>query len=160
MKFGVFIAVLIVSFSVSSAFAKDDAEPAVNANTKASFETVSAWVRKQMEAGGRYSEINSGERSKVDAKLSEMGRMFDKNGDVAQMSADDKTRMYNTQQEINAILNKRDGERLICKSERPVGSNIPVKTCNTASSIAARRQNDTQDFRRRQDVQAQQRGGN
>ncbi|HEY0229935.1 MAG TPA: hypothetical protein VGC55_01670 [Dokdonella sp.] len=160
MKTGLLVAALIFSFCASSAFAKDEAEPAVNANTKASFETVSTWVRKQMEAGGRYSEINAGERSKVDSKLDEMGRMFDKNGDVAHMSDDDKTRMFNTQQEINAILNKRDGERLICKSERPVGSNIPVKTCNTASQIAARRQNDTQDFRHRQDVQAQQRGGN
>jgi hypothetical protein len=67
--------------------------------------------------------------------------------------------MFNAQQEVNAILSKRDGERLICKSERPVGSNIPIKTCRTASEMAQRRQNDTQDFRRRQDVQGQLRGG-
>jgi hypothetical protein len=159
MKSGLLIATLVASFIASTAFAKEEAAPAVNADTKASFETVSTWVRKQMEGGGRYAEISAGERSTVDSKLDEMGRMFDKSGDVAHMSDDDRTRMFNTQQQINAILSKRDGERLICKSERPVGSNIPIKTCHTANEIAQRRQNDTQDFRRRQDVQAQQGGG-
>jgi len=160
MKFGLMLATLIAAFVTLPAVAKDEPEPAVNANTKASFDTVSAWVRKQMEGGGRYAELNAGERSKVDAKLDEMGRMFEQHGDVAQMSDGDKTRLYNNQQEVNALLNKRDGERLICKSERPVGSNIPVKTCNTAANIAARQRTDTQDFRRRQDAQAQTRGGN
>jgi hypothetical protein len=159
MKSGLLIAALVASFIASTAFAKEETTPAVNADTKASFDTVSTWVRKQMEGGGRYSEINAGERSQVDAKLSEMGRMFEKNGDVAHMNDEDKTRMFNAQQEVNAILSKRDGERLICKSERPVGSNIPIKTCRTASEMAQRRQNDTQDFRRRQDVQGQLRGG-
>ncbi|MEP7041765.1 MAG: hypothetical protein ABI843_01810 [Dokdonella sp.] len=159
MKSGLLIATLVLSFIASPAFAKDDTAPAVNADTKAAFDTVAGWVRAQMEAGGRYSEVSSGERSKVDAKLGEMGKMFEQHGDVAQMGDADKTRMFNTQQEINAILSKRDGDRLICKTERPVGSNIPVKTCQTASKIEGRRRDDLKDFQQRQNVQPQQKRG-
>ena len=37
---------------------------------------------------------------------------------------------------------KRDGDRLICTSERPVGSNLPVKTCQTARERDERRRSD------------------
>ncbi|MFI4953963.1 MAG: hypothetical protein ACHP7M_12560, partial [Burkholderiales bacterium] len=66
--------------------AKEKADPAVNASTKDAFETVSTWVRKQMDSGGRYSYVTAGERSKVNAKLDEMNRLFQKNGDTTKMT--------------------------------------------------------------------------
>ncbi|MFI4970720.1 MAG: hypothetical protein ACHP7D_10985, partial [Lysobacterales bacterium] len=108
------------------------------------------WVRKQMDSGGRYSYVTAGERSKVNAKLDEMNRLFQKNGDTTKMTDVDKTAMFNSQEEVNAILTKRDNERLICKNEMPIGSHIPIKTCVTAGEIEARRRNDTDYLRRNQ----------
>lgn len=126
------------------AFAKDTSDPAVNANTKESFATVSAWVRKEMSPGGRYAYVTETEKSKVDGKLSEMGGLFDKHGSVAEMNDADKTTLFNDQEELNAILSKRDGDRIICKNEIPIGSHIPVKNCKTYSQLEADRHNTRQ----------------
>ena len=137
------ITAFIVLLMAMPIAAKEKVDPAVNANTKDAFETVSTWVRKQMDAGGRYSYVTAGERSKVNAKLDEMNQLFQKNGDTAQMTDAEKTAMFNSQEQVNAILARRDNDRLICKNEMPIGSHIPVKTCQTAGEIEARRRNDT-----------------
>jgi len=135
MKKTAWAALLLVAMS-ASAGAATKADPAVNADTKESFAAVSEWVRKEMSAGGRYEHVTASERKTVDARLDEMAGLLDRYGSVAQMSEAEKTRMFNDQEEVNAILAKRDGDRMICKSVAPVGSHIPVKTCKTARQIA------------------------
>lgn len=130
--------------------AKDKVEPAVNANTKDAFQTVSAWVRAQMNDNGRYPNLSARERGTVETRLDEMGRLLDARGSVEQMSADEKMKMFNAQEEVNAILAKRDNERLICTQERPIGSNLPVKVCRTAGEVEARRRADRGAMDRRQ----------
>jgi hypothetical protein len=142
MKFGPLIALFVAALVALPLSAKEKAEPAVNANTKDAFETVSTWVHKQMDEGGCYSYVTAGERSKVNGKLDEMSKLFQKRGDVAQMTDAEKTEMFNSQEEVNAILGKRDNERLICKNELPIGSHIPVKTCTTTGEFEARRRQD------------------
>ena len=146
-----FALVLTLLFAVPVA-AKDIAEHAINASSKDAFETVSTWVRKQLDEGGRYSYVTAGERSKVNAELDGMEQLFQQRGDVARMSDAEKTTLFNSQEHVNAILAKRDNERLICKSELPIGSHIPVKTCQTAGLIEARRRNDVQYLQRTQNT--------
>jgi hypothetical protein len=150
------LAAVAVSMPV---FAADKVSPAVNASSKEAFETVSTWVRKQMDEGGRYSYVTSSEKSTVNAELDGMGKLLQQNGDVEHMNSAQKTQMFNSQEQVNAILAKRDNDRLICKNEKPIGSNIPTKTCQTAGSIEARRRNDVQYLQRTQNT-PQQRGGN
>ena len=123
-------------------FASDKPAPAVNADTKESFDAVSKWVHGQMKDGGRYAHVTEAEKSKIDGRFDEMDKLFEQRGSVAQMSPSEKTQMFNAQEEINAILAQRDGERLICKNENPVGSHIPVRTCQTAAEIENRRHKD------------------
>ena len=51
------------------------------------------------------------------------------------MSDADKTQMFNSQEQVNAILSHRDGDRMVCQTVAPVGSHIPVKTCKTARQM-------------------------
>lgn len=133
-----------------SAAAKDKIEPAVNASNKEAFGTVSDWVRGQMKEGGRYAHVTATERTRVDTRLGEMENLFRKTEAVDQMSDEDKLRLFNYQEEVNAILAERDSERLICKNVKPIGSNIPVKQCMTAGEVEARRRNDVEYLRRTQ----------
>jgi hypothetical protein len=142
-----FAACALLALPVS---ARDKVDPAVNASTRDAFETVSTWVRQQMDSGGRYSYVTAGERSKVNEQLDKMSSLFQTSGDTAKMTDADKTAMFNSQEEVNAILAKRDNDRLICRNETPIGSHIPVKTCQTAGVIEARRRNDTDYLRRNQ----------
>jgi hypothetical protein len=125
---------LFAAFSIGAA-AADKPEPAVNADTKETFVTVSGWVQKEMSPGGRYEHVTSSERSKVDEKLAEMNALLDKHGSVAAMGDADKTAMFNSQEQVNAILAHRDGDRLVCQTVAPIGSHIPVKTCKTARQM-------------------------
>lgn len=144
MKVGIVAVALAFGLLCTTAVvgAKEAPAPAVNAADKESFATVSEWVVKQMEAGGRYAEVNGAERQTVTSRLDEMAKLFEQKGSVQQMSDDEKKRLLVDQEEINSILGKRDGDRLICTSERPVGSNLPVKTCQTARERDERRRSD------------------
>lgn len=130
--------------------AADKPSPAVNADSKESFGTVADWVRGQMKEGGRYAEVKSDEREVVNTRLDEMARLFDRKSSVAEMTLEEKKTLLVDQEEINSILGKRDGDRLICRNDRPIGSNIPVKTCETARELAERRRSDRKQLERLQ----------
>jgi hypothetical protein len=108
-------------------------EKVFNADSKERFEAVAADVRKEMEPGGRYQYVKPKERTQVDGALAEMGSLFAANPTVASMNQDTKIKLFNAQEVVNSILQQRDGERVICKKEAPLGSHIPITSCHTYS---------------------------
>ena len=114
-------------------------EKAFNADTRDKFEAVAANVREEMEDGGRYQYVKQDERKKIDAALSEMSALFAETGSVQAMDEDTKIKLFNDQEIVNSILQRRDGDRVICKKQAPVGSHIPITTCHTyAQEVEAR----------------------
>jgi hypothetical protein len=120
-------------------------EPAVKADNKAAFTEVMGAVQQQMVPGGRYEFVDSSERAEVDTKLNDMKALFEQYGTVAQMDSPSKARLFTDQEDVNAILTRRDDRRVICKSERPIGSLLPKRTCRTYGEIE-RDRNDSQKF--------------
>lgn len=153
MKKNVSAAWLLFAAFAVSASAADKPSPAVNADTKESFATVSGWVQKEMHTGGRYEHVTDSERGTVEAKLASMSALLDKHGTVAQMNDADKTEMFNDQEQVNAILSHRDGDRLVCQSVAPVGSHIPIKTCKTARQLEGDQREAQKFIQDRQNVQ-------
>lgn len=119
-------------------------EVVVKAETKDDFAAVVAAVRQQMVPGGRYEFVDSVERGDIDTKLGDMQSLFNKYDTVAQMSADAKARLFSDQEFVNAILTRRDDRRVVCKSERPIGSLLPKQTCRTYGEIERGRQGSQQ----------------
>ncbi|MDC8011159.1 hypothetical protein [Tahibacter soli] len=105
-------------------------EKAIAAETKAAFVDQAASVRKQMEQGGRYEFVSGPERSRVGARLDEMAAIFEQ-GDVASLSKAKVADLYTAQEDINAILTKRDGRRVICERVKTVGSHMKTQQCIT-----------------------------
>lgn len=126
----------------------DDGKPVVKADTKENFEAVAAAIRKQMQPGGRWQYIDNKERTTIDGSFADMGKLYDQFGSVDKMDSAAKVRLLADQSTVNAILTKKDGERLICQDQIPVGSHLPVKTCKTYAQIQAER-NTAQDYLRR-----------
>lgn len=114
---------------------------AVKAETAAEFAEVVAAVRAEMAPGGRYRFVQPAERATIDRGLEAMQKLFDDNmGQVAAMSQEEKIALFNAQESVNAILTRRDGDRVICEQRKPVGSNIPKTSCHTyAQEEEARR---------------------
>lgn len=132
--------VLAIALLPLGAACANTTEPAVKADTKAAFADVMDAVQKQMVPGGRYEFVDNTERSEVDTKLNDMKALFDKYGTVDQMDMPAKTRLLTDQEDVNAILTRRDDRRLVCKSERPIGSLLPKRTCRTYGEIERDRQ--------------------
>lgn len=110
-------------------------QPVVKADTRADFMGVVASVKKEMVPGGRYEFVSGSERQTIDASLSEMQSSFDRFGTVAAMDKDTKFQLYVDQENVDAILTHRDDRRLVCKSERPIGSLVPKRTCRTYGEV-------------------------
>jgi hypothetical protein len=124
---------LLLGFAVcatSAVAAKKEAEKVVAADTKAAFADQAESVREQMAEGGRYEFVTPAERSKVNARLEEMSRIFEE-GDVANLSKAKIADLYVAQEDINAILTKRDGKRVICERVKIVGSHMKSMQCIT-----------------------------
>lgn len=122
-------------------------ETIVKAQNKNDFTTMVAAVHQQMAPGGYWEFVDSLERKEIDGTFDDMKGLFDKYGTVDQMNKGAKVQLYADQQNVNDILAKRDSRRLVCKSELPVGSLLPKRTCRTYGSIQRERDN-AQEFMR------------
>ncbi|MCW4454703.1 hypothetical protein OK348_07820 [Flavobacterium sp. MXW15] len=105
--------------------------------------------------GKTYSEISREDRSKVGAALARMAEKLGDDGIAANLGEADKVQVFNDQELINTLLTKaREDSRLICRRERPIGSNRPQNLCMTVAQRREARENATNVFReqRRSDV--------
>jgi hypothetical protein len=114
---------------------------AVKADTKGDFAVVVAAVKSEMPPGGRYEFVNSSERSTIDSNFAEMQSLFEQFGSVSNMDKDAKFKLYVDQENVDAILTHRDDRRMVCVSERPIGSLIPKRVCRTYGAVEHDRQN-------------------
>ncbi|HEU0277335.1 MAG TPA: hypothetical protein VFQ95_05900 [Rhodanobacteraceae bacterium] len=112
-------------------------KPVVKADTKDDFDAIVAAIHQQMAPGGRWQYIDKSERATIDGSFADMGKLYDRFGSVTKMDQAAKLRLLADQSTINAILTRRDGERLICRSEVPVGSHLPIRRCRTYAQIQA-----------------------
>lgn len=116
---------------------QEKGKPVVKADNKENFEAIVAAIHQQMQPGGRWQYIDSNERATLDNSFTDMGKLYEQFGSVDKMDQAGKVRLLADQSTVNAILTKRDGDRLICQSEVPVGSHLPVKTCKTYTQVQA-----------------------
>lgn len=116
---------------------EQDGKPVVRADTKANFEAVVAAIHRQMEPGGRWQYIDKSERKTIDGSFADMAKLYDQFGSVDKMDASARMRLLADQSTVNAILTRKDGERLVCQTVLPVGSHLPVRNCKTYAQIQA-----------------------
>lgn len=125
-------------------------EEIVKADNQADFSALVVSVQKEMNPGGRYGYVDSQEREHVNAGLTYMQSLFDRYKTVDAMPQDSKIDLFNHQEAVNAILTRRDNDRVVCEKIAPVGSHIQRTTCRTYGLIEQERrdaQNAMQDFK-------------
>jgi hypothetical protein len=116
-------------------------EVVVKAQDKGDFTAVVAAVRQQMAPGGHWEFVNPAERAEINQTFGDMQGLFDKYGSVDKMDTDSKVRLYADQDHVNEILTRRDSRREVCKSEAPIGSIIPKRTCRSYGTMERDREN-------------------
>ncbi|MGH8232598.1 MAG: hypothetical protein ACREPU_00135 [Rhodanobacteraceae bacterium] len=125
----------------TTAIPEEHGKPVVKADTADNFAAIVAAIHQQMLPLGRWQYIDKDERATIDGNFADMQRLYDKFGSVDKMDQAAKVQLLTDQNTVNAILTRRDGDRLICQSMMPVGSHLPVKTCKTYAQIQAEQRN-------------------
>jgi len=110
-------------------------ETIIDAGDKVSFATGVAQVKGEMAPGGRFEYLDSLERDQVNTRLNDMQALYDKFGTVQQMDQTSKVRLFDDQEAVNATLTRRDGTRLVCTNDAPIGSHIPRTVCHPYSEV-------------------------
>jgi len=123
-------------FSVSSAYAAQE-KSKMPLQEGIPFAEQRDRIRTDLRGGETYAEITAEDRSAVLAALERIDqKLVNKAGSV--LSETDKLAVFNDQELVNSLLVRaREDSRLICRRERPVGSNRPQNIC---ISVAQRRE--------------------
>ncbi|MGH8214371.1 MAG: hypothetical protein ACREPZ_01545 [Rhodanobacteraceae bacterium] len=137
---------------------EENGKPVVKADTADNFAAIVAAIHQQMQPGGRWQYIDNRERATINGSFGDMQALYDQFGSVDKMDQAAKMRLLADQDTINAILTRKDGDRLICESSMPVGSHFLVKTCKTYAQRQAE-QRGAQEFMRQREGTMQQRTG-
>lgn len=120
-----------LALSLGAVAADKKLDPALRAVTKEKFDDQAAAIRQQMKAGGRWEFVDTSERTQVNTRLDEIASLLATVASVEELSRVDKGKLIEAQEDVNAVLTKKDGRRLICQQVTPTGSNRTQKQCST-----------------------------
>jgi hypothetical protein len=132
------LAALLVAACAITVRAAETAPP-LKATTKDAFAGVVVDLHKEMQEGGRYAYVTERERADIDTSLERMRALFDKSDSGETMGKDEQVALFNAQESVNAVLEKRDRDRLVCERSATTGSRISTTQCHTYGEIEAQR---------------------
>jgi hypothetical protein len=136
-KFFLVVASLLLAGAVHAE--EQVVEKALVAQSLDGFHQEAGAIREGMKPGGRYEFVKAGDRDRIEARLSTMEAVLQKNATKNDLTTADKIALANAQEEVNGILKHNDSNRLVCESRAPIGSHLPVKTCRTFGEIEQQR---------------------
>jgi len=117
-----------------TAFADSTLKPAA---TKQDFIDQADAIRQEMNTGGRYEFVTATERQIVTEILDEITTIMGKHKSANGLNERELATILNDQEQANAILTRRDGERLVCANEARTGTHITTVNCQRYAELQA-----------------------
>ncbi len=103
-------------------------------NVESPFHEQRQSILADLAAGEKYSEISQMEQRDVRNALDRIARQIDAVGSVAALSEDQRLKVYNDQELVNAILTRAgEDSRVVCKREKSVGTRLASTQCLTVA---------------------------
>lgn len=100
-----------------------------------------------------YSEISLDDKSKVSAAINRIRTRIGAHDTVEQTSPQAQTDIYNDQAVVNTLLSQAHADsRMVCRRERPTGSNRPERVCLTVAQRKQMREDSKEGLRKFQHV--------
>ena len=127
------LAAIIVAFSMS-AHANKPLEIARIVNQQRE-------IRADLMAGaGRYKQMPASKREQILKKQDDLLRMLEGKETSDDLSTDQQMAAFNSLEWIEAAINDEEGERMVCRRERTIGSNRITRICRTEAQMEAERE--------------------
>lgn len=111
-------------------------------------------IRSDILSGkGNYRGIPQAKQSELLERQDGLLRMLEGKQTADQLTEDERIAAFNDLEWIEATLNKaEEGDRLVCRRERTIGSNRVTRVCRTAAQLEFERERAREDLDRN-DVQ-------
>ena len=107
-------------------------------------------IRTDVIAGkGRYADMPSKKRNELLAKQDDLLELIEGKSTESELTDKQKMEAFNSLEWIEAAINNAEDERVICKSEKPTGSNRAQKVCKTVAQIREEREDSSNIIDRR-----------
>jgi len=98
-------------------------------------------IRADLMAGtGRYKQMPTSKREQILKKQDDLLRMLEGKETYDDLSTDQRMAAFNSLEWIEAAINDEEGERMVCRRERTIGSNRITRICRTEAQREAERE--------------------
>jgi hypothetical protein len=104
---------------------------------RAQQQTISADI---VAGKGRYASMPVSKRNQILAKQTVLLKLIEGKNTDSELSDDQKMEVFNGLEWIEATVNNAENERVICKSEKPTGSNRAQRVCRTVAQMREERE--------------------
>ena len=146
-----FVISLALMFSGAALGAKAP-PPSLDAE-RAGFSGQKAAVEQEILEGEQFAEISVDDRKEVFAALARMDKIMAGRASASELSEEDKIKLINDQELVNALLTKANKDsRIQCRREKRVGSHRTTSTCRTVAEWRRASQNSREDIEKRRSL--------
>jgi hypothetical protein len=98
-------------------------------------------IRSQIEAReGRYEDMPGVKRASILKNQDILFALLESKSSIDELNVEQKTEAFNALQSINAAINNKEDERLVCEKRTPAGSNRVERVCRSVAQIKADRE--------------------
>ncbi len=87
-----------------------------------------------------YDHLEPSDREQIRKAQAGLHALLDDKPSIKSLSADEKTQVWNLHEQVQAILESREGQRMVCERVRVIGTNLPTTRCLTVAERERRRQ--------------------
>lgn len=101
-----------------------------------------------MARSGPYKDMSSSTRTQLLNRQTEMLSIIEGKAGPSELNEDQRTRVFNSLEWIEATINQAEDERLICERRATIGSNRKERVCRTAAQIREDRERAREEFDR------------
>jgi hypothetical protein len=89
-----------------------------------------------MARTGRYASLPVDTRTTILSKQASLLKLLEDKQTADELSEPQRLEVFNTLEWIEAAINNEDGEQLICRREKTIGSTRVTRVCRTAADEA------------------------
>lgn len=96
--------------------------------------TQQAEIREGLVArSGRYASLSADTRTSILTKQATLLKMLEDKQTADELNEHQRLEVFSTLEWIEAAINRADGERMICRREKTLGSTRVTRVCRTAA---------------------------
>ena len=136
----VMVAALLLGMWAGGVAANPPAPVLVETDAAAIVQQQTEIRRDVQQRSGRYRDMAGADRDRLLVVQDRVLGKLEGRTTTTELSQLDQIALFNDLEEISALVNKAEDDRMVCERTRPIGTNRPVSVCKTVAERRAERE--------------------